>query len=496
MAHEKADTAELAEVPPRAYRHDTPVARGRSWLPLVAVAAAAGFAVVDYGVRGELGYSPGPLVNAHATWDNNCTACHAGSQPLGGNNWLAALTGQTHAADAQCRTCHAGPAHHASEKSDEVAGCATCHRDHHGRHAALSRVPDGDCTRCHSDLARHVDRKPQYKDVTAIIRHPEFQILRDQAKDPGTIAFNHQLHLSPGMSRAGSAPAAAPFRLADIPAEFRERYQQAGQDDQAPVQLDCAKCHRGDSSEPAVSEEQLAGLPKNAVVRPRGSGAYMQPILYEEHCQACHPLTIKRIVEGGAPAGDVTVRHRLQPAELQELLRGYYTAQFLAGKLEARPDVMKLPLPGKDPTRDAGTKTARELIEKSVTADVALMLGASTCQKCHVSLAHDAERIPPARIPQVWYEHGKFDHAAHRAVACLECHGGAPTSRTNADVLLPGIDTCRRCHAPAAAGGGARFDCTECHRYHDGDQPLAGKGAASRLPAVAPVGISQFLQPR
>ena len=29
-------------------------------------------------------------------------------------------------------------------------------------------------------------------------------------------------------------------------------------------------------------------------------------------------------------------------------------------------------------------------------------------------------------------------------------------------------------------GGGARHSCTDCHRYHNGDHPLQGRGAAAR----------------
>ena len=65
-------------------------------------------------------------------------------------------------------------------------------------------------------------------------------------------------------------------------------------------------------------------------------------------------------------------------------------------------------------------------------------------------------------------------------LACAECHDAAAGSETSADVLIPGQDTCLKCHAPpSSSGGGARFDCAECHRYHNGDAPLQGPGAAA-----------------
>ena len=94
-------------------------------------------------------------------------------------------------------------------------------------------------------------------------------------------------------------------------------------------------------------------------------------------------------------------------------------------------------------------------------------------------------------------KHALFRHAPHRALDCLACHAQAKTSAVSADVLLPDIDTCFGCHGPQSYGegkirGGARFDCTECHRYHHGDSPLQGIGAAKRGVSVKR-GIEQFL---
>ena len=45
---------------------------------------------------------------------------------------------------------------------------------------------------------------------------------------------------------------------------------------------------------------------------------------------------------------------------------------------------------------------------------------------------------------------------------------------------IRGIETCRKCHGPTSADKpGVRADCVDCHRYHNGDQPLHGRGAAA-----------------
>jgi hypothetical protein len=153
-------------------------------------------------------------------------------------------------------------------------------------------------------------------------------------------------------------------------------------------------------------------------------------------------------------------------------------------------------------------------------ADKILFLGKQTCGECHVfntpsgSVSPDLLRggsapsfqvVPPA-LPQVWFAHARFDHSAHRAIHCRECHPAAypdaarsfdgkpiKPSTQAADVLVPGIASCRACHAPPGrSGGGAAFNCTECHRYHEGDRPLQGKGAAGR-DALERRSIQEFL---
>jgi len=49
-------------------------------------------------------------------------------------------------------------------------------------------------------------------------------------------------------------------------------------------------------------------------------------------------------------------------------------------------------------------------------------------------------------------------------LSCTQCHGQAAKSETSSELLLPSIDTCKRCHNPQV---GARSDCAECHLYHN-----------------------------
>src|SRR5262249_39637664 len=63
-----------------------------------------------------------------------------------------------------------------------------------------------------------------------------------------------------------------------------------------------------------------------------------------------------------------------------------------------------------------------------------------------------------------WLPHSVFSHDSHRPLQCLECHPGVPESRLTSDVLMPAIESCRKCHTGTERG--ARSDCVECHTYH------------------------------
>jgi hypothetical protein len=73
--------------------------------------------------------------------------------------------------------------------------------------------------------------------------------------------------------------------------------------------------------------------------------------------------------------------------------------------------------------------------------------------------------IAAARTRLQWLPHARFDHDAHTGFSCESCHKNAVTSTESSDILLPGIATCQKCHAPGP--GYAESRCFECHTYHD-----------------------------
>jgi hypothetical protein len=238
-------------------------------------------------------------------------------------------------------------------------------------------------------------------------------------------------------------------------------------------------------------------------VRPgptRADGRAMLPITYENQCRSCHPLQFDPSVPS------LEMKHGLQPSQVHESLWEIYAAQYqredpalFGERLPQRP------LPGRSDV--PASKSARELIERKVRIAERILFGPKKCGECHsyvtipdhspvAALDHwDPARnvaVKATNVPGIWFRSAVFDHTAHRALDCKACHDGAyPTSgqpsRSSQDVLIPSQEICLKCHSPSRPAsasmspqGGAGFDCTECHRYHNGDALLQGRGATAR----------------
>ena len=234
----------------------------------------------------------------------------------------------------------------------------------------------------------------------------------------------------------------------------------------------------------------------------RADGRRPLPIRYENHCRACHPLTFDPALVAAAyrPNSADLLPHRLHPEQIAALLRNHFALQVIQSDPRIWDAPARRPTPDHPP--DLEQRTGRQLISEKVALATAHV--EHQCAKCHEfattppSAGAAAEPTPlavpevvPANLPQVWYAHAEFNHAAaHQAIDCLECHARASAKNPSAsdssrDVLIPGRDTCLRCHSrprqtDSGTAGGARIDCAECHRYHNGDHPLEGLGAEAR----------------
>jgi len=168
-----------------------------------------------------------------------------------------------------------------------------------------------------------------------------------------------------------------------------------------PVQLQCADCHGVTNRAPS----------------------------YAQHCASCHPLVFDSRFTEPVPHQDTKLVHDFVVRKYTEVNQGN--------------------------------------IAQSVE-EAERLLWQKTCKECHV-LTYPAPETRPeiakSAIPVKWMTHAKFEHRAHQLVTCTACHAQAKTSNNTADVLLPGIATCQKCHSGGRVAAETR--CSECHDYHD-----------------------------
>ncbi len=520
MANPESGKQRAGRIPLNYFRQPNRLERWKNRLAVGALVVAVAWPLLGLVRRneGRTDYMRGPVIQVHAWFEPDCNRCHDPFTKINGPSLAQGVFGSAHSSSLLCRECHMkdGGPHH--QIQDREPACASCHRDHQGRNFSLVRVPDSDCTQCHADLHPNPNNLGHISRFTKA-RHGEFGLFVRQQGDPGKLKFNHALHMAAGMKSPKGDPN---WTLRKVAKEYRERY--AGEPPKGEdgllteeqltkrVQLSCSSCHATDPADLGLKRGQLTGLPEAALMPARRDGAYMLPITYENQCKACHPLTVpSNTADPKSPP--LEVPHRLQPFPLHEYLRGAYTRQVV---VEKHPDLLdqfvpSRPKPGKLPDADERERVGKLIDAEVLAAEKILFLGKQTCGECHyyegsrganalkLGLAPQDLTIEPGNIPSVWFKHARFDHAAHRALDCQECHQKADASTTSADVLIPGIDNCLQCHAPrrgsgAQARGGARFDCVECHRYHHGDQPLHGLGSLQRgLGGKQGMSVQEFL---
>jgi len=529
--------------------------QARWWLIVACLALGAAWAVWG-AFDNRLHHSPGDVAAVHAKWETDCNACHVPFSPIKDNTWLStAATRQ--AMDGKCEACHRGPAHHPLQMSAEVGSCASCHADHRGRGADITRVADQTCTACHANISAHrlVDAAVPSSRVTIPItrfdneHHPAFASL---ATDPGRLKFSHGRHMRAGLTFGPTTTgtgAAGPWTYGMLAAADRSRYQTTGASEHDLVQLSCASCHEFGSSLSSTSVRTVS-----AALAAAPPGAYSMPVEFERHCAACHQLPFEGVAgEKGTAAGNgdataemVTVKpsavlpHGLDASDMVTFIESRYLQDALAGdaSLLDEPPVRR-PLPAARPSETAGA-SMRSLVETQVSR--ALTFTRGTCEKCHdlrdaspadaarllpAAASGAAARLPwfgivPTRVPDIWLTKARFDHGPHRSFDCRECHAAAYPDEVdaadagrdsvaglpvgspldNGAVMIAGRESCTTCHAPAAHDkatgnpiGGARFDCVECHGYHGlgPHQAITTAAPASSAARQWPGGVSHGL---
>ncbi len=358
-------------------------------------------------------WSVGRMSRAHAGFGADCARCHT-----------AAFA---HASSQSCLACHAGVGQHASPvvaPAADIAGrrCEDCHLEHKGAVMAV-RNRDGDCDTCHAhikgtaphtqlrDVSAFGDAHPQFKVALvqdAVLRKTaRFSIGDEHAPDGSNLAFTHATHL----------------KLADLRA--------------ADGGGKCGLCH-------------VASL----------GGSGFKPVGFEAACASCHTLQFDPDhPEWRLPHGHAD--------EVQSRVSGYYAKAVLAGETFFRPpaDLFRRPGAPPDAPRPAGTALVTAMTAQAMAGAIAR----SACGECHrtVMRSGDTWAVAPVFVPDSYLPGTKFSHASHAASACTLCHA-AKVSDGGPTAMLPGIDTCRQCHAPKQVSE----DCALCHTFHDPKLPL------------------------
>lgn len=422
------------------FKRSTPLKRAKLWLSILLPLLA----LIWIAWRGFSGdhrvYSSGRMSRGHAILEKECAACHV--QQAGA--FLAKAT------DSACLDCHDGPMHHENELFAAVPPCAACHAEHRGR-IQLSAVSNQGCAQCHSNLKVARGQLHYAASIQSLEEdHPEIAALRDSSKDNSTIRLNHAIHMK--LIRQGPN---GPF-----------------------VQLECSDCHRNYGAtwkyalpqHPTLASYQLHG--ENPIDRmphpletfhplgPSSGREKMMPVKFAHACSGCHLLVFDKRFDEGVPHDTPEVVHAFLLKKFQEYIAAH--PRELRVQREPNRDLTGKPLPP-----EVRVLTPTQWVAER-TSDAEELLRRKTCKQCHEVQFGESQqgfRVAPALVRQSWLPHAKFDHDAHRGFTCTSCHAKALTSAESTDILVPGIATCKTCHAPGPNHADSR--CSECHTYHD-----------------------------
>lgn len=337
-----------------------------------------------------------------------------------------------HVKDRACLACHSTIGHHVGPEMRpammfEGARCASCHKDHKGA-KTTHRDDDGFCVDCHRDAVSRTRslRTTTVSDFAA--DHPAFHVTL-----PGksNLKYPHALHLD---AKGVKSP------------------------DKGRVKLDCASCHQPDASR-----------------------RMFEPVSFAKHCQECHRLEIEPAVTAReAPHG--------KPGEAVAMIDEFYSSLALKGVHDSFQKAFGVP--GEGLLRRPSEATAQErqdalrLASRKASQVARELFEVRVCNTCHeVKVGDGTWSVAPVSTTNRWMPHARFDHKSHTQSKCAACHDVAH-SKSAADVAMPKIDVCRKCH------GGSRpaekkvtSNCLLCHGFHDAKHPWdpAAPGAAARV---------------
>ncbi len=395
-------------------------------------------------------YSSGSITRSHAQFASQCEKCHVGGNTAEQikNSFSKGRSMALSAMDKACLKCHVGFDFH---QPNVVQGhsCVECHHEHTGS-GPMHPPANQNCLTCHGDAKvmqasfergkllpseafdyRHAFGIDAFKAPrperghTQVISgfdtdHPEFQLVAEKLRDPDTLKFNHQLHMtSPNIPEVDG------------------------------MKLDCAFCHQPDIA-----------------------GAFNKKVSYDANCRVCHSLQFD------AQNPDLRLPHgnpEFVRAFLRSLPAQYADYATRVKHIAAQPEVntfVQQQLARLKNEIGSGEELERAVFLSDAHAgpsarvagmDATARARYPGCAYCHeVKTSSGTPEITKPIIMDRWFVRSGFNHAKHTQVACEKCHD-VRGSKDTSDILLPAKATCATCHSPQ---GGAASQCAECHQYH------------------------------
>src|SRR5437588_227108 len=354
---------------------------------------------------GETFFNAGKISTSHAKFADDCARCHDRDSVTG--RFTEVLRDRfrngvaVEAIDRKCETCHEKHAFHEANVVQDRS-CSACHQEHQGS-GPMKLVASSNCVSCHGSAevmqasaqrgmqlslqALHRHPVPPQQVVFELPRpsrgytqtfssfwsgHPEFQLNREQVRDPDVLRFNHQRHFA-----------------ADVPLVNGKK-------------LECNYCHR-----------------------PEPDGRYYQRISFTANCQACHLLQFDpKNPELTLPHGNATaVRAFLRslPTQYAELavkkgvtkpneIQAFVTKQMTQLRERVRS--------GEDFEQQVFFVTDPYKPQRDAPPGVrASYYGCALCHEVK-PVANIAPMITKPIFVDRWMPQANFNHAKHASVKC------------------------------------------------------------------------------
>jgi mono/diheme cytochrome c family protein len=326
------------------FRRPHPFRSLKWWLNVLAPLCVAAWLLIYAGRGDEKPYTSGPVSHGHAMFGDQCEACHGPGLQVTAAGAVPTATQRGYflkVSDRTCQQCHEGPVHHANETF--TPACATCHLEHKGN-VVLAEIGRQHCTQCHENLTTKDKNVAFETRLASFTGHPEFAVgvkgkdgkvtrvrLNEKAKliDTAAVNLNHSKHLKVGLKGLD---------------ELKKERGSAGILQKGnELQFSCSFCHSADERKKS-----------------------MEPVVFEKHCAACHPLTFDDDI------GKALAAPHKEPAQVRAFVWGIYgQARSQCGSFD------------KPPAKDAPAAT-RTLFERCVA----------------LKLAKGPEAAPPADAPR------------------------------------------------------------------------------------------------